>query len=178
MCMFNPRIILSSLFIFLSAYGLSQENFNQTKGFGFHTGFFYWYITNDLLIEPGIQFKYEKNLCRISNEFLLYKGQVMESALALNYRRYPFRNVRRSKMFFSGELQYLHTEGYYSRTRRVDGLFALIGTGMQYRIAEKTNLGFEVAWGPGYVSNSERYKNNTLLFKTDFALTLSYSLEH
>ncbi|MBA7557009.1 hypothetical protein ES705_49738 [subsurface metagenome] len=175
---YKQLALLTSILLLASSNGFSQEDFNETRGFGLHAGFFYWPVTKDLLIEPGIQFKFEKNLLRISNEFLLYKGQVMESLLAFNYRRYPFRNSRRSKFFLSGELQYLHTEGYYSHTRRVSGVFTLIGTGMQYAFTDRTNLGIEAAWGTGYVKNSERFENNTLLYKTDFALTLSYSLEH
>lgn len=172
------RTFLAPLLVLISSLCLSQESFNESSGFGFHAGVFYWTITNDLLLEPGIQFKYEKNMVRVSNEFILYKGQIMESSLALNYHRYPFRNTRRSKFFLSGELKYLHTEGYYNRTRRVSGVFALVGTGVQIAVAESFNLGIEAAWGPGYVSNSMRFDNNTLLFKSDFAFTLSYSLKH
>ena len=117
-------------------------------------------------------------MIRLSNEFLLYKGQTMESALALNYRRYPLRNVRRSKFFLSGEFQYIHTEGYYNRTRRISGVFFLIGTGLQFTVTENINLGFEAAWGPVKVTNSERFEDNTLLFKTDFAFTVSYFIGH
>jgi hypothetical protein len=152
-----------------------QENFNETRGIGINTGLFYWRVNKDFLIEPGFHYKSSKNIYLISNKFLLYEGQIMESAFVLAYRRYPFGNYEKSKLFLGGESQYYYKEGYYSRTVNVSGFFFLIDFGYHYRLVDNLYLGFDFGFGPGYVSNSIRYENNTLIFKSEFAFSISYT---
>lgn len=173
--MARTRTIILVILIFYKAAGFSQD-FNTSRGVGIHAGFCYGTVTKDLLIEPGIQIKRGSHLFRLSNEFLLYKGQVLESALALNYRKFPLRNDRRARIFISGEFLYMHTEGYYLQTRRMNGYFLLLGTGMQYGITDHADLGFEVAWGPGYATGSKRFENNTLISRSGFAVTFACTI--
>jgi hypothetical protein len=170
-------VILTLVLLLSCTVGFAQESYNETRGPGIHAGLFYWSVTNEILFEPGLQYKYRNNLFRFSNEFLIYEGRVMESALALNYRRYPFRNARRARFFCSGELRYIHTEGYYERTRHLNAYFLLLGGGMEYGITDRFNIGLEAGWGPGVAYNSRRFDNNKLIFKKDFAIVLSYNLD-
>ena len=164
-----------SLFMLGSISVHSQENFNETKGIGINNGLFYWRVAKDLLIEPGLHYKSGNKVYLISNKFILYEGQIMESAFVLAYRRYPFGNYEKSKLFFGGESQYYYKEGYYSRTVNVSGFFFLIDFGYQYRLIDNLNLGFDFGFGPGYVSKSTRYENNALIFKSEFSFSVSYT---
>ncbi len=172
----KSRLTLAFLLLLSSTICFAQAGFNESRGPGIHAGFFYWSVTNDVLLEPAVQYKLENNIFRLSNEFLLYQGQVMESALIVNYRRYPFRNSRKIRLFCSGEMRYIHTEGYFERTRHLNAYFLLIGAGFEYGISDKLSAGLETGWGPGVAYNSKRFDNNTLIFKKDFAITMSYSL--
>lgn len=142
-----------------------------------HFGSMY-YGERDFYIDPGIGYKSGKNIILLSNDIYYINARFQESTLGLYYRRYPFSNQKKSKVYFWGGLIYYHTEGYSYGFEHVDGIFGMLGAGFNYNILRQFIIGLETGIGPGTVPNSEhRWYDSGLLFHAKFAITLSYFFE-